>query len=81
MQAKSEYKVWCGKYKRIGDDIQADCIADDGYTYDFYFRNESVPKKWTDMGLCAIHARLLHMFLNFKGKYHSVNMDNLFNSV
>jgi hypothetical protein len=51
MQGKSEYKTRCGKYKRIGDGIQADCIADDGYTGDFYFRNEPVDKKWTDKGM------------------------------
>ena len=46
MQGKSKYKTWCGKYKRIGDGIQTDCIADDGFTYDFYFRNEPVDTKW-----------------------------------
>eukprot|EP00957_Ditylum_brightwellii_P091635 6977482-Ditylum_brightwellii.AAC.1 len=40
MQEKSECKVCCSKYKWIGDDIHTDCIADDGYTRDFYFRNE-----------------------------------------
>ena len=49
MQGKSEYKTRCGKFKRIGDGIQTDYMADDGYTYDFYFRNEPVDKKWLDM--------------------------------
>eukprot|EP00957_Ditylum_brightwellii_P116312 8871977-Ditylum_brightwellii.AAC.1 len=64
MQGKSEYKVCCGKCKRIGDGIQADCIVDDGYTWDFYFRNEPVLIKWTDLGFCPMHARLLHMLSN-----------------
>eukprot|EP00957_Ditylum_brightwellii_P132021 10066112-Ditylum_brightwellii.AAC.1 len=60
MQGKCEYKTRCGKFKRLGDGLQTDCVADDGYTFDFYFRNEPVPKKWLDQGMCPMHARLLH---------------------
>ena len=35
IQGKCEYKTRCEKYKRVGDGIQTDCIADDGFTYDF----------------------------------------------
>jgi len=35
-QGKCEYKTRCGKFKRIGDGLQADCIADNGYTWDFF---------------------------------------------
>ena len=80
MQGQSIYKTWCGKNKRIGDRIQTDAIADDGYTWDFYFRNEPIPKIWLDMGLSPMHGRLLHMFENFRDNHHCVNMDNLFNS-
>ena len=45
MQGKSEYKTCCGKFKRLGDGIQTDCIADDGYTWDFYFCNERFDHK------------------------------------
>ena len=45
MQGKSEYKTRCGKFKMIGDGIQTDCMADDGYTYYFYFHNEPVNQK------------------------------------
>jgi hypothetical protein len=31
MQGKSEYKSHCGKFKKVRDGIQVDCIADDGY--------------------------------------------------
>ena len=62
MQGQLMYKTWCRKYKRIGDGIQTDAIADDGYTWDFCFRNRPVPKKWLDMGLSPMHGRLLHMF-------------------
>ena len=81
MQGRSEYKTRCGKYKRIGDGIQADCMADDGYTFDFYFRNEPVDQKWLDLGMSPMHARLLHMFGNLTDIGHEPSMDNLFHSV
>ena len=81
MQGKSEYRTRCWKFKRIGDGIQTDCMEDDGYTYDFYFRNKSVYQKWLDMGMCAMHARLLCMFSNLKTQGHWCKMGNLLNSV
>ncbi len=81
MQGKSEYKTRCGKFKRIGDGIQADCIADDGYTLDFYFRNEPVDKNLLTQGFCPMHCHLIHMFKNLKDIGHECKMDNLFNSV
>ncbi len=63
-QGKSQYKTQCGKFKRIVDGIQADAIADDGYTWDFYFCNEPVPSKWLKKGLSPIHLRWLQMFEN-----------------
>eukprot|EP00957_Ditylum_brightwellii_P014587 1098880-Ditylum_brightwellii.AAC.1 len=81
MQGWSEYKVQCCKFKRLGDGLQSDCIVDEGYNWDFYFRNKPVPKKWIDMGFCAMHACHLHMFLNFHDNYHMCKMDNLFNPV
>ena len=56
-------------------------MAEYGYTYDFYFSNEPVDQKWLDMGMCAMHARLLHMFSNMKTQGHWCNMDNPFSSV
>ena len=81
MQGRSEYKTRCGKFKRIGDGIQTNCIANDCYTYDFYFRNKPVDKKWIDKGMCTMHAWLLRMFDNLKETGHRCKMDNLFNSV
>ena len=81
MQGNSAYKNCCGKYKRIGDGIQADCIADDGFTRDFYFRNEPIDQKWIHMGMSPMHARLLHMYSGLRDVGHSCKMENLFNSV
>jgi hypothetical protein len=81
MQGKSEYKVRCGKFKRLGDGLQCDCLADDGYTWDFYFRNEPSDPDLLAQGFCPMHCRLLHMFCNLREHYHCCTMDNLFNSV
>jgi hypothetical protein len=81
MQGKSEYKTRCGKFKRLGDGIQADCIADAGYTWDFYFCNEPSSPEFLAQGFCPMHCRLLHMFSNLREHYHCCTMDNLFNSV
>ena len=56
-------------------------MVDDGYKYDFYFRNEPVDKKWLNMGMCAMHERLLHIFSNLKTQGHWFKMDNIFNTV
>ena len=81
MQGKSEYKVQCGKFKRLGDGLQCDCLANDGYTWDFYFRNEPSDPDLLAQGFCPMHCRLLHMFCNLREHYHCCTMDNLFNSV
>ncbi len=33
MQEISEYKVCCGKFKRLGNGLQGDCIADNRYMW------------------------------------------------
>jgi hypothetical protein len=66
MQGKSKYKTRCGKFKRLGDGIQTDAIADDGYTWDFYFRNEPSDPALLAQGYCPMHCRLLHMFSNLR---------------
>jgi len=77
MQGKSEYRTRGGKFKRIGDGIQTDCIADDEFNYDFYFHNEPVDTKWIDKGMYPMYARLLYMFGNLKEAGHRCKMDNL----
>ena len=62
IQGKYVYKIRCGKYKRIGDGIQPDCVADDSFTYNFYFCNEPWDKKWLDKGMLPMHAQILHMY-------------------
>ena len=81
MQGESEYKTCCGKFKRLGDGIQGDCITDDGYTWDFYFHNEPIDKDLLGKGFCWMHCRLLHMFGNLCESGHGCKMDNLFHSM
>jgi len=81
MQGRSEYKMRCGKFKRLGDGLQGDCIAYDGYTWDFYFRNQPVGPALVVQGFCPMHCRLLHMFGNLHEHYHCCTMENLFNSM
>ncbi len=55
MQGKLQCKTWCSKFKRIGDGIQTNAIADDGYTFDFYFCNKPVQKS----GLTKVWAQCM----------------------
>jgi hypothetical protein len=65
----------------LGDGLQGDCIADNGYTWDFYFRNEPSDPELLAQGFCSMHCRLLHMFRNLRELNTCCTMDNLFNSV
>ncbi len=49
MQGKSRYKACCGKFKRLGDEIQTVCIADDGYTWDFIVATSLLTKHYWQM--------------------------------
>jgi hypothetical protein len=80
-QWKCEYKTRCGKFKRIGDGLQCDCIANDGYTWDFYFRNELIEAHLLAQGYCPMYCWLIHMYMHLRESGHRCKMDNLFNSV
>ena len=81
IQGKSKYKTRCVKFKRIDDAIQTGCIADDAYTYAFYFRNEPSGEKYIRMGMCPLYSRLLYMWEHLPDSGHHCNMDNLYASV
>jgi Transposase IS4/SAP domain len=65
-------------YKKEGDGFLADAIAEDGYTYTFFFRNMPAPKKYIDMKLSPLHARVLFMFNTLKEKHCTIGLDNLY---
>ena len=67
-------------YKKEGDGFQCDCIADDGYTFTFYFRNQPAPKKYMDMGYSPLHSRCFALFDCLMEEYHQIRFDNLYMS-
>ena len=68
-------------YKREGGVFLADTICESGYTYTLFFRNMPPPRHYISKGCSALHARVLFMFDQLKGKYHVCGLDNLYNSV
>jgi len=67
-------------YKDEGDGFLADSICQDGYTWNFYFRNVPPPKHYVDKGYSPTHARVLFLFDSLEKKNHIVGLDNLFMS-
>ena len=68
-------------YKAEGDGFQCDALCQDGFTYQFYFRNEPAPKRWKKLGLSPLHSRVMALFDTLKDDHHQCGMDNLYNSV
>ena len=67
-------------YTKEGDRFQCHCIADDGYTFPVYFRNQPAPKKWLDEGYSPLHSRCMALFDYFMEEHHQVRFDNLYMS-
>ena len=67
-------------YKREGDGFQCDTLCSDGYTFDFFFRNDEAPKKYTKQGLSPLHSRVMALFDSLGHKFHRCGMDNLYTS-
>lgn len=67
-------------YKKEGDGFQCDAICADGYTYCFYFRNQSAPKCFIEQGMCPLHARVHSLWDQLPGKNYTCAMDNLYMS-
>jgi len=67
-------------YKKEGDGFQADCLADDGYTFTFYLRNQPAPKKYVDLGFSPLHSRVMALYGCLLEEYHMIRFDNLYMS-
>jgi len=65
-------------YKAAGDGFQCDAICQQGFTYAVFFRQEPAPKKYLDMGLSPLHARVMWLCDQLKDKGHRIWMDNLY---
>ena len=67
-------------YKRAGDGFQCDALCENGFTYQFYFRNHPAPPKYLKMKLSPLHSRVMALFDSLTDRNHICAMDNLYNS-
>jgi hypothetical protein len=67
-------------YKAEGDGFQCDALCQEGYCYQHYFRNDPAPKKYLNLRLSPLHARVMWLFDSLLDDHHQVGMDNLYNS-
>ena len=65
-------------YKTEGDGFQADALAQQGYCYQFYMRNDPPPKKYSMFS--PLHARVMRLYDTLVYLFHRVGFDNLYNS-
>ena len=59
-----KYETHCGKLKRLDNGIQANCLADGGYTYEFCFHNKPIDPALLMQRYSPMHCRLPHMCQN-----------------
>ena len=45
----------------MGDGLLLYSLCAYGYTYSFYFRNQSAPNSWTEKGLSPLHAQVMSL--------------------
>ena len=67
-------------FEKEGDGFQADCLADDGYTFTFYMRNKPAPKEYLDQGHSPLHSCCFALFGCLMDNYHRVQFDNFYMS-
>jgi Transposase IS4 len=53
-------------YKAEGDGFQCDALCQEGYTYNFYYRNQPASSKYLEQDMSPLHARVLFMFYSLK---------------
>jgi hypothetical protein len=67
-------------YKDEGDGFLVDSVAESGFTYCFFFRNQPAPSNYIRQGYSPTHARVLYLFDLLPSKNHVIGLDNLFMS-
>jgi hypothetical protein len=67
-------------YKKEGDGFQCDCLADAGYTFTFYMRNQPAPKKYLEKGWSPLHSRIFALYDCLMDNFHQIRFDNLYMS-
>ena len=64
-------------YKSKGDGFQADAICEDGFCFQFYFRNDPANVEYTKTGLSPLHSRVMKLFDLVEDDCNVFGMDNL----
>ena len=67
-------------YKNAGDGFQADAICADGYTFNWYFRNQPAPQHFLNKGFSPLSSRVLCLLSQLPNKNYVCGMDNLYMS-
>ena len=67
-------------YKRAGDGFQCDTLCENGFTYQFYFRNHPAPLNYLKKKLPPLHSCVMALFESLTDENHICAMDNLYNS-
>ena len=67
-------------YKNKGDGFQCDALCQDGFCYQFYFRNEPALEEYVKSGLSPLHSRVMSLFDTVKDEHRICKMDHLYNS-
>ena len=68
-------------YKAEGYGFQVDALCEDGFCFQFYFRNDPENLEYNKTGLSPMHSRVMTLFDLVEDDYHVCGMDNLYNSV
>ena len=68
-------------YKDAGDGFQADTICADGYTFNWYFRNQPAPPHYLNQGFSLLSSMVLSLLSQLPGGGGYVfGTDNLYMS-
>ena len=57
-------------YKAEGDGFQVDVICEDGFYFQFYFRNDPANVEYTKMEISPFHSRVMTLFDSVEDNYH-----------
>ena len=69
------------KYRDEGDGFQADALCEDGFCFQFYFRNDPENAEYTKIGLSPLHSRVMTLFDLVEDNHHVCGIENLYNYV
>ena len=68
-------------YKSEGGGFQEDELCEDGFCFQFYFRNDPANVEYTNTGLSPLYSRVMELFDSAEDDHHVCGMDNLYNYV